>query len=156
MCQFLALALTAELPEAPVSGITAPPPAPISSHLRYCRPTSINTSRMPALFSTHSFHIPSSKWKEEISFFLFFSAEFYLFSTMMDRELHNNVLQALEVAAQRRHRATLARKETRKQALSAHGYHCLQRQLNKKTFLAPIDADTTKANIYYIKKKFIR
>ncbi|KAF5120859.1 hypothetical protein E5D57_013195 [Metarhizium anisopliae] len=75
---------------------------------------------------------------------------------MADKQLHNDVLQALEVAARRRHRATLARKETRKQALSAHGYHRLQRQLNKKTFLAPIDADTTKANIYYIKKKFMR
>ncbi|KID96846.1 FluG domain-containing protein, partial [Metarhizium majus ARSEF 297] len=75
---------------------------------------------------------------------------------MTDRELHDDVLQALAVAARRRHRATLARKETRKQALSAHGYHRLQRQLNKKTFLAPVDADTTKANIYYIKKKFMR
>ncbi|KID73434.1 FluG domain-containing protein, partial [Metarhizium brunneum ARSEF 3297] len=75
---------------------------------------------------------------------------------MTGRELHSDVLQALEVAARRRHRATLARKETQKHTLNAHGYHRLQRQLNKKTFLAPIDAETTKANIYYIKKKFMR
>lgn len=73
---------------------------------------------------------------------------------MTGRELYLDVQQALEVAARKRHRATLARKEAQRQALSAHGYYRLQRQLNKKTFLAPINADTTKANIYYIKKKF--
>lgn len=32
----------------------------------------------------------------------------------------------------------------------------MQRQLNKTKFLTPIDADTTQANIYYIKKRFMR
>ncbi|EFZ00634.2 alcohol dehydrogenase [Metarhizium robertsii ARSEF 23] len=70
--------------------------------------------------------------------------------------MHNDVLLALEVAARRRHRSTLARDKAQKHVLNAHAYHRMQKQLNKTTFLAPIDADTTKANIYYIKKKFAR
>lgn len=52
------------------------------------------------------------------------------------------------------HPATLARKEKQKHLISALGYHRMQKQLNEETFLAPIDADTTMANIYYIRKKF--
>lgn len=70
--------------------------------------------------------------------------------------MHDDVRQALEVAARRRHRNTLARKEKQKHTLNARGYHRMQVQLNETTFLAPIDADTTKANIYYIKKKLMR
>lgn len=70
--------------------------------------------------------------------------------------MHNDVLLALKVAAKRRHRSTLAREKAQENVLTAHAYRRMQRQLNETTFLAPIDADTTKANIYYIKKKFMR
>ncbi|KAG8415724.1 hypothetical protein J3459_011848 [Metarhizium acridum] len=70
-------------------------------------------------------------------------------------QLHDQVLLALEVAARRRHKATLAPTEHQKHKLDVNGYHRMQREMNETTFLDPIDADTTKANIYYIKKKFI-
>jgi hypothetical protein len=75
---------------------------------------------------------------------------------MTGKQMHDTVLRTLEVAARRRDRATLARKERQKHTISALGYHRMQRQLNEETFLAPIDADTTTANLYYIRKKFMR
>ncbi|EJP61152.1 FluG domain-containing protein [Beauveria bassiana ARSEF 2860] len=70
--------------------------------------------------------------------------------------LHRDIAEALQRAARRRHRDTALRKEAQKNALVAEDYHTLQRQLNSTQFIQPLDAATTKSNIYYIKKRFIR
>ncbi|KAM3533678.1 hypothetical protein MY4038_002993 [Beauveria bassiana] len=70
--------------------------------------------------------------------------------------IHRDIAEALQRAARRRHRDTALRKEAQKNALVAEDYHILQRQLNSTQFIQPLDAATTKSNIYYIKKRFIR
>ena len=70
--------------------------------------------------------------------------------------VHRDVAQALLDAAKRRHREARLRKEEQSRRLGAQDYHHLQKQLNEKKFLAPLDADTTQANIFYIKKRFMR
>ncbi|TQW01322.1 FluG domain-containing protein [Cordyceps javanica] len=70
--------------------------------------------------------------------------------------IHRDIAEALRKAAKRRHRDTALRKEAQKNALLAEDYHTLQQQLNSTQFIQPLDAATTKSNIYYIKKRFIR
>jgi hypothetical protein len=70
--------------------------------------------------------------------------------------LHHEILHTLQHAAEKRLKATQARKAAQTKTLGSGGYHNMQRQLNKTKFLSPIDADTTQANIYYIKKRFMR
>jgi hypothetical protein len=70
--------------------------------------------------------------------------------------IHRDIADALQQAAKRRHRDTALRKEALKNALAADDYHSLQRQLNSTEFIQPLDADTTKSNIYYIKRRFAR
>jgi len=71
-------------------------------------------------------------------------------------DIHRDIAAALQTATRSRHRQTLARKETESAHLGARGYHDLRKELNETDFLPPIDADTTKANIYYIRKRFER
>ena len=40
--------------------------------------------------------------------------------------------------------------------LSGEEYRLMEVDLNKKQFLQPLDSDNTKANIYYIRQKFMR
>lgn len=47
-------------------------------------------------------------------------------------------------------------KEKEKQMLSREDYQHMEVVLNKKQFLQPPYSDNTKANIYYIRQKFIR
>ncbi|PQK10238.1 hypothetical protein BB8028_0002g05620 [Beauveria bassiana] len=70
--------------------------------------------------------------------------------------LHPDIAEAVQRAAKRRHRDTALRKEAKKNALVAKQYHTLQSELNSTQFIRPLDADTTKSNIYYIKRRFIR
>ncbi len=70
--------------------------------------------------------------------------------------IHRDIADALESAAKRRHRDTALRKEAQKNALQAEDYHSLQKQLNSSKFIQPLDAETTKSNIYYIKRRFTR
>ncbi|KAJ6437937.1 cell cycle control protein cwf16 [Purpureocillium lavendulum] len=70
--------------------------------------------------------------------------------------LHRDIQGALQDAARRRHRAALLRKKAQSSHRGAQGYHDLRKELNETEFLPPIDADTTKANIYYIRKRFAR
>ncbi|KAJ3499717.1 hypothetical protein NLG97_g97 [Lecanicillium saksenae] len=70
--------------------------------------------------------------------------------------IHRDIAEALQSAAKRRHRNTALRKEAQKHALMPEDYHTLQRQLNSTEFIQPLDAATTKSNIYYIKKRFTR
>jgi hypothetical protein len=47
-------------------------------------------------------------------------------------------------------------KEREKNMLSGDDYRLMEVNLNNKQFLQPLDADNTKASIYYIRQKFIR
>jgi hypothetical protein len=47
-------------------------------------------------------------------------------------------------------------KEREKKELSGEDYRLMEVDLNNKPFLAPIDADNTKASVYYIRQKYIR
>ena len=44
-------------------------------------------------------------------------------------------------------------KQRKKQMLSGEDYNRIKVDLNNKLFLQPVDAEDTKANIYYIKQK---
>jgi hypothetical protein len=70
--------------------------------------------------------------------------------------LHQEILRSLQNAARKRLGDRRARKSARRNTLGARGYHNMRKQLNDTKFLAPIDARTTQANIYYIKKRFMR
>jgi hypothetical protein len=47
-------------------------------------------------------------------------------------------------------------KEREKKMLSGEDYRLMEVDLDNKQFLQPLDADNTKASIYYIRQKFIR
>jgi hypothetical protein len=47
-------------------------------------------------------------------------------------------------------------KEREKKKLSAEDYRLMEVKYNKTPFLQPIDADNTKASIYYARIKFMR
>lgn len=70
--------------------------------------------------------------------------------------IHRDIQDALLSAAKKRHRDTARRRDVQANALGADEYHRYQTLLNNSKFIQPIDADTTKANIYYIKKRFSR
>ncbi|EOO01307.1 hypothetical protein UCRPA7_3197 [Phaeoacremonium minimum UCRPA7] len=71
------------------------------------------------------------------------------------RDLHPDVLGALQRAAKRRHRMATVHKEQQPKKLYARCYQRMRKKLNKTKFICLLDADTTKCNIYYIKKRFI-
>lgn len=76
--------------------------------------------------------------------------------TITGRPLHQDIDRALQNAAQKWHRKSQLRKEEHQQKLDSTGYQEMRKQLNQTNFLPPLDADNTKANIYYIKKRFMR
>lgn len=47
-------------------------------------------------------------------------------------------------------------KERKEKMLSGEDYRLLRVDLNNTQFLQPLDAENTKASIYYIRQKFIR
>jgi hypothetical protein len=47
-------------------------------------------------------------------------------------------------------------KEREKKMLGGEDYQMMEVVLNNKQFLQPLDADNTKASIYYIRQKFIK
>ncbi|KAF2181317.1 hypothetical protein K469DRAFT_729448 [Zopfia rhizophila CBS 207.26] len=72
------------------------------------------------------------------------------------KALHPDILNALQNAAKRRNKITVVRKEQQAKKLGAQGYHKMRKKLSRTKFIPPLDADTTQANIYYIKRRFIR
>ncbi|KAH7110517.1 FluG domain-containing protein [Dactylonectria estremocensis] len=75
---------------------------------------------------------------------------------MARRPLHQDIDRALQNAAQKWHRKSQLRKEEHQQKLDSTGYQALRKQLNQTSFLPPLDADNTRANTYYIKKRFMK
>ena len=47
-------------------------------------------------------------------------------------------------------------KEREKKVLDGEGYRYIKADLNNEKFLQPVNAEDTKANIYYIRQKFTR
>ena len=70
--------------------------------------------------------------------------------------LHQDVLKSLHDAAKQRHRRTAILRDKLAEKPDAHGYQQMRKKYNKEKFIAPLDADSTKCNIYYSKKRFIR
>lgn len=72
------------------------------------------------------------------------------------RPPHQDIACAVQNAAKKWHRKSQLRKEEHQQKLDPGDYRAMREQLNQTKFIAPLDADNTKANIYYIKKRFMR
>ena len=67
-----------------------------------------------------------------------------------------DTLKTLQNVLKRRIDSNRILKEREKQMLSGEDYRLMEVDLNNKQFLQPLDADNTKASIYYIRQKFIR
>jgi hypothetical protein len=65
-------------------------------------------------------------------------------------------LKTIENVLKRRRDTSRILKKKEKQMLSGEDYQRMEVDLNKKQFLQPLDSDNTKANVYYIRQKFIR
>jgi hypothetical protein len=90
----------------------------------------------------------------ELSWFLSFHTS--MAPVLARRPLHQDIIHALQDAAKKRHRDTQIRKEEQKWKVDSIGYQAMRDRLNQTSFIPPLDADNTRANIYYIKKKFMR
>ncbi|KAM7182758.1 hypothetical protein V8F33_014049, partial [Rhypophila sp. PSN 637] len=72
------------------------------------------------------------------------------------QSLHADVLKSLHDAAKQRHKRTAILHDQLAKKPDAKRYQQMRKELNKEKFIPPLDADNTKCNIYYIKKRFIR
>jgi len=70
--------------------------------------------------------------------------------------LYPDILNALQNAARRRGQVNRLLEEQRAEKPNPQGYQKLRKRLKKTKFIPPLDADTTQANIYYIRKRFMR
>ena len=67
-----------------------------------------------------------------------------------------DTIKTLQNVLKRRINTNRILKEREKKMLSREDYQLIEVDLNNKQFLQPLDADNTKASIYYIRQKFIR
>jgi hypothetical protein len=67
-----------------------------------------------------------------------------------------DTINTLQNVLKRRINANRILKEREKNMLSGDDYRLMEVNLNNKQFLQLLDADNTKASIYYIRQKFIR
>ena len=67
-----------------------------------------------------------------------------------------NVVTTLTNFLQQRYECSQVQKEKEKEKLTKEDYQRAREELNKKAFLAPLDADNTKASIYYNRQKWTR
>lgn len=67
-----------------------------------------------------------------------------------------DTVKTIRNALKKRVDANRILKEREKKELSGEDYRAMEVDLSNKPFLAPIDADNTKASVYYIRQKFIR
>jgi hypothetical protein len=67
-----------------------------------------------------------------------------------------DTLKTIQDALKKRADANRILKERVKKALTGEEYRLMEVRLDNKPFLQPLDADNTKASIYYIRQKFIR
>jgi hypothetical protein len=67
-----------------------------------------------------------------------------------------DTVKALQNVLKRRIDTNRIIKEREKKMLSGEDYQMMEVALNNKQFLQPLDADNTKASIYYIRQKFMK
>jgi hypothetical protein len=67
-----------------------------------------------------------------------------------------DTINALQNVLKRRIDTNRILKEREKKMLSGEDYRLMEVDLDNKQFLQPLDADNTKASIYYIREKFVR
>jgi hypothetical protein len=67
-----------------------------------------------------------------------------------------DTIKALQNVLKRRIDTNRIIKESEKKMLSGEDYQMMEVVLNNKQFLQPLDADNTKASIYYIRQKFMK
>jgi len=67
-----------------------------------------------------------------------------------------DTIKALQNVLKRRIDTNRIIKEKEKKMLSGEDYQMMEVVLNNKQFLQPLDADNTKASIYYIRQKFMK
>ena len=65
-------------------------------------------------------------------------------------------LKTIQDVLKRRRDTDRILKERKKKKLSGDDYRLMEVDLDEKQFLRPLDSDNTKANIYYIRQKFVR
>jgi hypothetical protein len=70
--------------------------------------------------------------------------------------LLQDTIKALQNVLKRRIDTNRIIKEREKKMLSGEDYQMMEVVLNNKQFLQPLDADNTKASIYYIRQKFMK
>jgi len=68
----------------------------------------------------------------------------------------NDTFKALHNAVRKRINTGQVLKEREKTAYTARDYQRKRTELNQKKFLQPLDADNSKASIYYIRQKLTR
>jgi hypothetical protein len=74
----------------------------------------------------------------------------------MIQPLSQDTIKALQNVLKRRINTNRIIKEREKKMLSKEDYQMIEVVLNNKQFLQPLDADNTKASIYYIRQKFMK
>jgi hypothetical protein len=62
----------------------------------------------------------------------------------------------LENVLKKRTNANRILKEREKEMLSGEGYDRMEVDLDNKPFLQPVDAEDTKASIYYVRQKWMK
>ena len=67
-----------------------------------------------------------------------------------------HTLKALQNVLKKRTDANRVLKERQKEVLNGEGYRYMEADLNNEQFLQPVDAEDTRASIYYIRRKFTR
>jgi len=67
-----------------------------------------------------------------------------------------DIVKALQNVLKRRIDTNRIIKEKEKKMLSKEDYKMIEVVLNNKQFLQPLDADNTKASIYYIRQKLMK
>jgi hypothetical protein len=67
-----------------------------------------------------------------------------------------HTLKALQNVLKKRTNANRILKEREKKVLNGEGYRYMEVDLNNEQFLQPVDAENTRASIYYIRRKFTR
>jgi len=67
-----------------------------------------------------------------------------------------NVVNTLTNFLQQRFEISQVQKEKEEEKLTKDDYQRAREELNNAPFLAPLDADNTKASIYYIRQKWER
>ncbi|KAK7600653.1 hypothetical protein V3481_002184 [Fusarium oxysporum f. sp. vasinfectum] len=71
-------------------------------------------------------------------------------------QVHQDVSRAMQVAARKYHRRSRMLEDIYQRRPSPDKYRRMAYNLNQTRFIPPPDSENTRANLYYIRQKFIR